>query len=52
LRPRAKTLVPFQALQLSGGIPRDAFIPLGSLDVLCVLAAEPRPFPSPAAQRA
>jgi hypothetical protein len=45
-------MVPSPALQLSGGIPSDASIPLGRLDAQCVLAAEPRPFPSPAAQRA
>ena len=34
------------ALQLSGGIPRDASIPIGSLNARRVLATEQRPFSS------
>ena len=34
----------YLALQLSGGIPRDASIPIGSLNVQRVLATEQRPF--------
>ncbi len=36
----------YLALQLSGGIPRDASIPIGSLNAQCVLATERRPFSS------
>lgn len=34
----------YLALQLSGGIPRDASIPIGSLNARQVLATERRPF--------
>lgn len=40
----------YLALQLSGGIPRDASIPIGSLNARQVLATERRPFTSHAAQ--
>jgi len=36
----------YLALQLSGGIPRDAAIPIGSLNAQRVLAGEQRPFAS------
>ena len=36
----------YLALQLSGGIPRDASIPIGSLNAQRVLATERRPFSS------
>ncbi|CAN5123932.1 ribbon-helix-helix domain-containing protein [soil metagenome] len=36
----------YLALQLSGGIPRDASIPIASLNARCVLATEQRPFSS------
>ncbi|ABM39161.1 ribbon-helix-helix domain-containing protein [Polaromonas naphthalenivorans] len=36
----------YLALQLSGGIPRDASIPIGSLNARRVLATEQRPFSS------
>lgn len=35
----------YLALQLSGGIPQDARIPIGSLNAECVLASERRPQP-------
>lgn len=37
----------YLALQLSGGIPRDASIPIGSLNAAEVLATERHPFSSP-----
>ncbi|SFC30546.1 Predicted DNA-binding protein, contains Ribbon-helix-helix (RHH) domain [Polaromonas sp. OV174] len=36
----------YLALQLAGGIPRDASIPIASLNAQCVLASERRPFAS------
>ena len=36
----------YLALQLSGGIPRDASIPIGSLNAQRVLATDRRPFSS------